>query len=327
MIEDPTTLIRTHLADPNSCWAIGTYGAIAEFIRDPNERELISNSQPMTLATPRGAIRLRPRESLIVAYETLSSPPHGWTHGLALCLPARQGQRNVRSTLTEIGPDNEAVMEADREGILFDIGVGAPHINAFVRTRDSSLLKMLRRECGRTIISDKSLVVDLIKEANPHRVFLSKLGRLEVFQSIGTSVAGVPEGPHTHVLQDLLALGVTHSPSIPIPKGWEPCLWLFPPHPTTDIHGHLRPFELTLLRKFQGLLESYGHADYIHEKSRAAAAIHQGTLPDRFTLPTTFLRSTALRITLRQLAYEMPESDLVTNWSTAYDKISIGEVS
>ena len=54
-------LIRRHLTDPQSSWAIGTFGAIAEFHRDPDERD----RHESTLAKPRAdahALFARARE-------------------------------------------------------------------------------------------------------------------------------------------------------------------------------------------------------------------------------------------------------------------------
>ncbi len=43
----------------------------------------------------------------------------------------------------------------------------------------------------------------MILAANPHRVFLSRLGRIEVYQPIPPPSGKSPQGPHTHVLPQL----------------------------------------------------------------------------------------------------------------------------
>ena len=40
----------------------------------------------------------------------------------------------------------------------------------------------------------------VILAASPHRVFVSRVGRIEVFQAIPSANGKSPEGPHTHVL-------------------------------------------------------------------------------------------------------------------------------
>jgi hypothetical protein len=49
----------------------------------------------------------------------------------------------------------------------------------------------------------------MILAANPHRVFISRLGRIEVYQPIPPPSGKSPEGPHTHVLPRLLKSGRT----------------------------------------------------------------------------------------------------------------------
>ena len=322
MTEDPAALIRRYLADPDCGWAIGTYGAMAEFLRDTGEPELLSQPDRLTLATARGALRLEPTlEATIIAYEALTSRRNGWTHGLALCLPAEQARSHRRANLTEIGPDDAPVLEEDRGALLFDIGAGAPHIDACIRTRDAALIADLRQECGRAILTAGDRAMELIKRASPHRVFRSALGRLEVFQTIGAAgPAAVPEGPHTHVLPDLLALGVTHAEDVPIPAGQQPCLWLFPPHPTTDPRGHLKPFDRAQHQRFRRLLTAYGDADYNREKGRVLAAVQRGQPPHEYAPPSTALGLTALRVALRQIACELPASQIVADWRDAFDK-------
>ncbi len=67
-----------------------------------------------------------------------------------------------------------------------------------------------------------------IKEASPHRVCISALGRIEVYQHIPSAGRHVrtPEGPHTHLLLRLLKAG--HAADTAIPPGFVACLTLYP---------------------------------------------------------------------------------------------------
>ena len=80
----------------------------------------------------------------------------------------------------------------------------------------------------------------IILHANPHRVFISRLGRIEVYQPIPPPSGKSPEGPHTHVLPRLLKSGRTHPATEPVPEGWIPCAHLYPPHPARDGLGEPR---------------------------------------------------------------------------------------
>ena len=91
----------------------------------------------------------------------------------------------------------------------------------------------------------------MILAANPHRVFISRLGRIEVYQPIPPASGKSPEGPHTHVLPKLLKSGRTHPATEPIPEGWVPCAHLYPPHPARDGLGEARPFDAAHHDAFQ----------------------------------------------------------------------------
>ena len=62
----------------------------------------------------------------------------------------------------------------------------------------------------------------MILAANPHRVFISRLGRIEVYQPIPPPSGKSPEGPHTHVLPKLLKSGRTHPATDRFPRAGFP---------------------------------------------------------------------------------------------------------
>jgi len=66
-------LIADQLADPEAQWSLGTFGAIAEFMRDAGEpAELVREDPTAAVVTPRGGIRLQALPGLKpVAFETI----------------------------------------------------------------------------------------------------------------------------------------------------------------------------------------------------------------------------------------------------------------
>src|SRR5690349_6572676 len=98
-------LIVDQIADLDVRWGLGTFGAVAEFVRDPDEpAEITQNEQVVSVVTPRGGIRLEGRESLrAVAFETVTS--QAWSQRVALCLPKDQAAMGQRTVLTELAPD------------------------------------------------------------------------------------------------------------------------------------------------------------------------------------------------------------------------------
>ena len=178
-----TTLLRDALADPGTAWSLGSFGAIAEFMRDPDEATSPLPDGRMGLATERGAIALAPSPDLRpVAYETAVAT--GWNHAVALCLPEDACAMSGRTVITELGPDHEALRAEDRAGILFDLGLGLLAVDACVRTSDPDTIACLRSGLGRPLFELGNPVGPRLVTLSPHRVFLTRIGRVEVFSAI-----------------------------------------------------------------------------------------------------------------------------------------------
>ena len=188
----PADLISLHLRDPQTSWAIGTFGAIAEFHRDADEPVALSTDGAVTA---RGGIRLQRNGAVRpIAWERPAAGD-GWVHGIALCLSTASGAMNGRSTITELGPDSGALNEEDRDAVLFDLGIGAPHCDICVRTSNSGILCSLRAAIGQPLVDTELLAK--IPDMSPTRVFISRLGRVEVRTPIPKPDGRTPDGPHT----------------------------------------------------------------------------------------------------------------------------------
>ncbi len=74
---EPRNALLAALERPEGGWSMGSFGAIAEFMRDADEPTGILHNG--CVATERGALRFEGLERVVpVAYETLSSNPHCW---------------------------------------------------------------------------------------------------------------------------------------------------------------------------------------------------------------------------------------------------------
>lgn len=305
---------------------MGSFGAIAEFHHVPGDPPY-DLADDLTLITARGGIRLASLAGVRpVAFETLSVRPECWSQSVALCLPADDAAMNARGRLTELGPDTDALRQQDREGVLFDMGLAQPQVDFCIRTADPELLTLLRMSQGRSLFDPDNPALGAILNAHPHRIAITRLGRVEVFQMIGgPDTGGVsPQGPHTHVLPKLLRTGRTHSANVPIPPGWVPCASLHPKSPVFDRLGHEKDFDVNAFVDFQKLLTVWGIPDYSEAKRDVWAALKVGGLAEDHLAPTSRIGRAGLRNALRQWSRQNGDGPLVRSWLDRFDRGSSG---
>lgn len=320
MGHDLEKLLESNLRNPHSTFSVGSFGAIAEFHRAQSEEATIESRVPYSAVTTRGAIRIETIDDLLpIAYENLSNEKHKWRNGIVFCLPSGIARSNQRSVLTELGPDWSAVRTKDRGATLFDVGLNTINIDFCIRTENEKFLDILRRAEGRSVLESDNPVVGEIIAASPHRIAISKLGRIEVYQRIPTDQT--LEGPHTHVLPKLLRTGRTHSANVPVPEGYLPCLSCYPPNPLYDSMGNETPFNNKNFQDFMAILEKWGLPEYLDVKKRVLEAIRGSIDPEDFEQPTTRLGRTALRVTLRQLICQNKSSSLLEEWRRTFDTV------
>ena len=128
--------LADQLADADTAWSLGTFGAIAEFIRDATKRCRSRTAGDMISAvTARGGLRI---EAHACASDCLgvADNSESWSHRVALCLPEQACAMSRRTVFTEVGPDRDALRAEDRAAVLFDLGLGALQVDVCVRSSD-----------------------------------------------------------------------------------------------------------------------------------------------------------------------------------------------
>jgi hypothetical protein len=274
--------VSAQLDNSKTGWSIGVFGALAEFHHCESPARRVDS---WTLASSLGALRVTPNPSArLLAYEGPVRDPRRWDQGLVLCLPAATALINTNHTITELGPDNAAIENANREGILFDLGLGSSLCRFCVRLTDPTQILTLRSLQGRRITEPP--VLDEVRTWDPHRVMISASGRVEVYQAIGTHET--PIGPHTHLLPKILRPNVVTSAYVPVPAGYKATLMMYPESST-----------------FQRLLTAFGDEHYVHAKARALSSLQAGlaAVPDDLR---SRLERIAWRIAKRQLLASHP---------------------
>ncbi|WP_333834763.1 DUF6925 family protein [Rubrimonas sp.] len=322
---DLRAVLCAALADWRAAWSVGAFGAIAEFHQAQGEAPRIDDPAGLTRATARGAVRIDRLDNVIpVACETLNRQPDSWGHAVALCLAEAEAARASRTTLTEIGPDADAILPHDKGSLLFDMGLGLAQVDFCVRTADPELIRALRAGAGRPVFDPASPALAAILSRHPHRVALSSVGRVEVFQKIGGPETGgvSPEGPHTHVLPKLLAARRTHAATMPIPEGLVPCAMLHPAHPLRDPLGRSTPFDAEAHAAFARLSAVWAPAVAASVKTAALTALEAGQAAEDFPAPQDRHARAALRIALRQQRWVKGPDPLLDAWRAHFDRVA-----
>ncbi len=193
-------------------WTIGTHGGLAEFSRVDDEPVACRDiAEGVVLETSRGALGV----AVTTRLRAFAADPEAGPVTYALFhekLPP-----HPPALVREIGPDRDSLDPDRRDALLFDLGLGRRQVAFMVRTGDARLIDRLRAAEGVSLMADAELRATLI-EASPHRVVKSPLARIEVYQPIARGAGASPDGPHTHLLTDLLALGLDQDPALGLPE-------------------------------------------------------------------------------------------------------------
>jgi hypothetical protein len=317
-------LLHAQIADADTQWSLGTFGGIAEFSRDRDERVQLTRSATGAAAvTARGGIAIELSDDCRpFAFECITRSDG--SQRVALCLPAGGCAMNRRTVLTELDVDREALQPQHRGSTLFDLGLGVLQADLCVRIDDDDTVAQLRRHTGRSMFDPANPAMGLLLETNPHRVFISRIGRIEVYQPIPPPLGTSPDGPHTHVLPKLLKSGRTHAATEPIPDGWIPCAHLYPQHPPREGSG-AESFDAAGHDPFQRMLERFGLPEFLAIKRRVVDAIRADKPPSN--LATTLDRHgrTGVRIALRQLKAAGTAAPVLKAWLAEFDYAVAGD--
>jgi hypothetical protein len=321
---DLLSTLRMYLADRRCSWSIGGNGAIGEFHWRPDDADADLSAEELRISTAAGGVRLAMRDDAVpYAFQNLSRHPERWLQGVSLCLPWRRAAGAARTVLHQIGPDGDAMRPADRDAVLFDMGLGLPHVDVCVRTDSEELLRVLCEFSGRSLLEPGNAAMGAIKEASPHRIFMSRLGRIEVYQRIGSPRMDppTPVGPHTHLLPRLLRSRRVNAEANDAPPYHRACVYLYPSNPLVDSLGNRKPYDHEAQARFASLLERWGDSAFVAEKKRAADAIAAGVAAREFDASTDPRLRHAMRITIREQAHLSDETSTVGQWRKRFDRV------
>jgi len=297
---------------------------VAEFHRTGEEPASITTDATLQVVTARGALRLSLTEDVrAFAYELPGSHGDSWNHALALCLPATSATRPSCAVLTECGPDHEALRQDERTAVPFDLGLGTAHVAVCIRTADPDGLARLRAGLGRPLLAPDNPLMPAILRLSPHRVFVCPFARLEVYQRIPGHGEQPPEGPHTHVLPQILRHQRSHPATVPLPAGWVPCLHVYPANPVRDGLDRPRPFDRAAHDAFQTLLRDFGDPTLWRLKQAVIEAVRADQAPESLVPPLSRAGRATVRVALRQLEHTDGPRPVLSAWRRVFDRASV----
>lgn len=151
----------------------------------------------------------------------IAGAPHGEYPMVVLAVASdapEAGSGEVRC----LGPDIDAFDDTERSQVLYDLGIGHAAARFCVRAADRDLEPILAGVAGRVGVDALDEIGGALVELSPTRVVISPIGRVEISAPIPHSTDAPPDGPHTHVSREHLALGLAGPPELALPEGLVP---------------------------------------------------------------------------------------------------------
>lgn len=209
--------------EPKTRWSIGVYGAVAEFDTRNQATPMIEVGEgSLLLRASGGAMRLHPPPGTRV-FELVGASRK--IERLVLALHGSRVRGIPANGVTELGADEDAIEPACKNETLFDLGVSRSVVRFCVRTGEPALVAALRRAHGLDPLDLANGLVPTLLASFPDRVLISPIGRIEVS---GPILRSGHEGPHTHLLPDLLAYRRELEPGFSLPEGYAAGVSIFP---------------------------------------------------------------------------------------------------
>ena len=279
--DDDFTLLSQLFGAAGHVWSIGTLAGFMGL-------DLTGSPTPVGggLVHSSGAVtaRLRPGARLL-AFETISSAPRGWNHGIALCVPRPTGGEELREGLTWLSHDDDAIHSAARHLPVLRLRSGRSGLRCLFRPAPAD------HETAKALGGQRWSGCEVALAAmQGHWIIETPFLCAEAEARPGQPCP-------IHAVPQAAARGLTHAVTTPVPEGWLPLAHIFPPHPASHAPGVERAFDAGLHAQFQHLLARHGRPDLTALKAEIRAQLAGGWFappkPDRHGLAV-------IRVTLRQ---------------------------
>ncbi len=209
--------VTASLAQKSGTWALGCYGATAEFICDHDEPcDVSAIGETITAVSDRGALQLTIGEQVRALRLRANHMRHD-SRAIFLVVIKARATLPVATTLTPLGRDAFAIQPECRNDPWFDLGVGRADLRFCVRAAATELRDKLNQASGLPLSDVLQAAGATIVKHSPARVVESPLGRAEIYTPIPPPGGQSPDGPHTHLLPSHLASGRATPPGVDLP--------------------------------------------------------------------------------------------------------------
>ena len=297
------------LGDSTWRWSLGAFGAIGAFFHDREPTVVAATDQALVVRSAAASLRIEHISQLRpVAFETISSDPRLWNHGIALCVAEGALFAPRWAGLLDAGEDGGAINLADRHKRCFDIGIASRQARVKLRSGSDSVHGLLAGWEGAAFAELPRPLLGELAVSDLDWIIETPVGRLEMAQTAAPTISG----PYPAFLSpDLLGSGRTHARTTPIPTGFVPCGYGFPPHPC-----QAEAFDWQAHARFQSMLDRFGLPELVGLKRKVKAALDRR----QFEPPSINSRHelSVVRVTLRQRLLTDPGFDL-RPWLEVYD--------
>jgi hypothetical protein len=230
--DDIRSFVADTMALDGGAWVGGVYRAVAEFCIGADESvEVVDSEGCLVATTARAAMRIHVSDHV----RALAFADNGV---IVLAVPRGRAPAFEHQGRIAIGPDTAAIRPNDREGYLYDFGLGFGCSGFGIRTTDASLRHVLDDSVGHRWPELLATAGRQILEASPPRVVINPIGRIEVSTPIPLPGTETPPGPHTHFLPPLLAAARETAPGMELPEAYAPCVTYYPGGSGIPNHRH-----------------------------------------------------------------------------------------
>jgi predicted Fe-S protein YdhL (DUF1289 family) len=225
--KDMQKFVVQSLEQGSGTFVMGVVGAVAEFAPATGQSVAVEvRADRITAHTDGGALHMWIDDDVrALTFDPPSTPIEG-TH-VVLAVKRERGRLPAAGSIADLGEDAAPLIDESAKQ-LFDLGLNRKEARFCVRVADGSARSVLHSAAGQTLIPSLPMLGPVLAAESPTRVIQTALGRIEVQGQIPRPDGRSPDGPHTHLLPDQLALGRAMPVGMDLPRAYLPGALFYP---------------------------------------------------------------------------------------------------